>query len=80
MSKENITFRVESEKRKLIDEIALAYDRDRSYIINQALERYLEIHQWQVLEIKEALVEAEKEDFSSDEAVEATLKRLTNED
>jgi predicted transcriptional regulator len=39
----------------LIDELAVAQDRDRSYILNQALDIYLEVMEWQLAHIKEGL-------------------------
>lgn len=45
MDKETITFRVDSEKKEVLDAIAAGMDRDRSYILNEALNVYLETHQ-----------------------------------
>ena len=42
-------------KKLLIDELAAAQDRDRSYIINQALDIYLEVMEWQLAHTKEGL-------------------------
>lgn len=42
-----------------MDELAAALDRDRSAIINEAINAYLELHHWQVEHIKRALIEAE---------------------
>lgn len=69
MSKETITFRVNREKREALDAIAKGLDRDRSYILNQAIENYLEMHQWQVEEIEKAIVQADAGDFASEEEV-----------
>jgi predicted transcriptional regulator len=60
MSKETISFRIEGEKRAAVDELAAAVDRDRSAIINEAIDAYLELHHWQVEHIKRALAEAER--------------------
>lgn len=46
MSKENITFRLDGEKRAALDALAAGMDRDRSYLINEAITLYLEMHQW----------------------------------
>ncbi len=51
MSKENVTFRLDAEKRNALDTIAAGLDRDRSYVINEAIALYLEMHQWQIQEI-----------------------------
>ena len=59
MSKETISFRIPAGKRAAVDELAAALDRDRSAIINEAIDAYLELHHWQVEHIKRALGEAE---------------------
>jgi predicted transcriptional regulator len=59
MSKETISFRIEAGRRAAVDELAAALDRDRSAIINEAIDAYLELHYWQVEHIKRALAEAE---------------------
>ena len=77
MSKEIITLRIDSEKRIALDRLAQGFDRDRSYILNQAIDDYLHINQWQITEIEQALLEAEAEDFVSQDNVSDILKRLT---
>ena len=59
MSKETISFRIEAGKRAAVDELASALDRDRSAIINEAIDAYLELHHWQVEHIRRALAEAD---------------------
>jgi len=78
MSKENITFRLDSEKRAVLDAIAAGMDRDRSYLINEAITLYLEMHQWQIEEIQRAVAEADAGDFASEEEVTAVFAKLTN--
>ncbi|MDX2242344.1 MAG: ribbon-helix-helix protein, CopG family [Leptolyngbyaceae cyanobacterium bins.302] len=78
MSKENITFRLDSEKRAVLDAIAAGLDRDRSYLINEAITLYLEMHQWQIEEIQRAVAEADAGDFATEKEVTAVFARLTN--
>ena len=77
MSKEIITLRIDSEKRIALDRLAQGFDRDRSYILNQAIDYYLHINQWQIAEIEQALLEAEAEDFVSQDDVNDLFKHLT---
>ena len=49
--------------------IAAVMDRDRSYIINEAITAYLEMHKWQIEEIKKGIAEAEAGDFASEQIV-----------
>ncbi|NCJ05376.1 CopG family transcriptional regulator [Synechococcales cyanobacterium C] len=78
MSKENVTFRLDSHKRQVLDAIAAGMDRDRSYILNEAIAVYLEMHQWQIDEIQQGLAEAEAGDFVSDTEAQAMFAQLTD--
>jgi predicted transcriptional regulator len=78
MSKENITFPLDSEKRAVLDTIASGLDRDRNYVLNEAVDLYLEIYQWQVAEINAGIAEAEAGDFATDEEVKTVFAKLTN--
>ena len=42
-----------------MDEIAEVLERDRSAVINEALDAYLELHHWQIEHIRRGLAEAE---------------------
>ncbi|RAM50977.1 MAG: CopG family transcriptional regulator [Hapalosiphonaceae cyanobacterium JJU2] len=78
MSKENITFRLDSEKRALLDTIAAGLDRDRTYILNEAVDIYLDLYKWQVAEIEAGIKEADAGDFATDEEVNTLFAKLTN--
>jgi len=58
-----ITFRTGDDQRKQLDSIAVSMDRDRSYIINQAIDNYLEVYRWQVEHIEEGLKQVERGEF-----------------
>jgi predicted transcriptional regulator len=73
MSKENVTFRLDRQKRAALDTIAAGMDRDRSYVLNEAINLYLEMHQWQIQEIQKGIEEADAGDFATDEAVQAVF-------
>ncbi|KYC39490.1 CopG family transcriptional regulator [Scytonema hofmannii PCC 7110] len=78
MIKENITFRLESDKRVILDTIAAGLDRDRTYVLNEAIDLYLEVYQWQIAEIKAGIAEANAGDYATDEEVQAVFAKLTN--
>ncbi|UBF26923.1 ribbon-helix-helix protein, CopG family [Kovacikia minuta CCNUW1] len=75
MSKETITFRLDQEKRAALDEIAEGMDRDRSYILNEAIDLYLEVHHWQVEHILAGMQQADAEEFATDAEVAAAFAR-----
>jgi predicted transcriptional regulator len=76
MARETMTVRVEPRIRQTLDGIAAALDRDRTYIVNQALEAYVEIHQWQVDHIKQGLREADVGQFVPEAEVKRRISRL----
>lgn len=78
MSKENVTFRLDPDKRAALDAIAAGMERNLTYVLNQAINAYLEMHQWQLQEIQQGIAEADAEDFASEQEVSAVFTRLTN--
>lgn len=75
--KSTITFRTERPQKAALDKIAVALQRDRSFILNEALRAYIEAYQWQISEIKLALKEADAGEFATPAEVEAVFKKLT---
>lgn len=49
---------VRTSKVAEIDALAAVMDRSRNYIVNQAIEQYLEAHSWQIERIGEGLAAA----------------------
>ncbi|MEQ9238554.1 CopG family ribbon-helix-helix protein [Coleofasciculus sp. E2-BRE-01] len=78
MSKENVTFRLDPDKRAALDAIAAGMERNLTYVLNQAINAYLEMHQWQLQEIQQGITEADAEDFASEQEVSAVFTRLTH--
>jgi predicted transcriptional regulator len=71
-----MTVRVEPSTRKELDGIAAALDRDRSYIVNEALKAYIDVHQWQIEHIRQGLREANAGKFASEDEVKKVISRL----
>ena len=76
MKKETLTVRIEDGTREALDAIATAMDRDRSYVVNEALAAYVEIHRWQVEHIQRGLREADAGRFVSEARVKKVFSRL----
>lgn len=79
MTKETITLRIDAEKKAALDAIAAGLDRDRSYLLNEAIDHYIELHEWQLQEIRKAVKEADAGDFASEEEVEAMFAKYRHE-
>jgi RHH-type transcriptional regulator, rel operon repressor / antitoxin RelB len=70
----SVTFRIDDDKLEFLDRLAKSMDRERSYLINQAVEDYLEIRRWHIEEIKKAVADADAGKFASPEEVEAFFR------
>ena len=71
-----MTVRVEPGLREKLDRIAEALDRDRTYVVNQALEAYVDVHQWHLDHIKQGLREADAGQFVPEAAIKRRIARL----
>jgi len=54
------TVRMQARSLKRVDGLAHAMSRSRAWVINQAVERYLDYEEWFVDEVKQGLKEAER--------------------
>jgi RHH-type transcriptional regulator, rel operon repressor / antitoxin RelB len=52
-----LSFRTEVKTREQIDKMAELLDRDRSWVINEAVGHYLELQAWQLQQIEEGIRE-----------------------
>ena len=78
MSKSTIAFRIEQEDRDALDELVPLFERDRSYLINEAIRNYLKLHLWQTELIKERLAKADRDEpgVAHDEVFAKLRKRI----
>ena len=67
-----ISVRIGTKERKALDQVAKSLDRDRSYVINEAVKNYLALYEWQIEHITEGVRQADRGEFASD----AALKKL----
>ena len=71
--KETITFRIPAKKRADLDRIALRNSRDRSFVLNEAVDAYIETQTWQDKHIEQGLADAKKGNFASVKDIEAAF-------
>jgi predicted transcriptional regulator len=70
-----LTIRLSSELQDRLEAIAVAVDRPRAWVVNRALEAFVESETWQIEEIKRGLAEADAGEFATDAEVEATFEK-----
>jgi RHH-type rel operon transcriptional repressor/antitoxin RelB len=77
MDKLSITVRLDAETVAFLDRLAKVEDRDRSYMIKQAVANFVQLHRWQIEEIEKAVKEADAGLFATDEEVEKCFSKWT---
>ncbi len=63
------TVRIEDNMLERIDSIAETLSRPRSWVIKEAIARFVEYEEWFVQEVKNGLQEVEKDKIATDEEV-----------
>ncbi len=69
------TIRIDEDMLGRLDTLAKSQDRPRSYLVNQALKRYIEYEEWFVKEVKDGLKEVEKGKVATDDEVIAAFRK-----
>ena len=70
-----ISFRADADTIDTLDSLAAAQDRSRSYLINEAITNYIELHAYQDALIRKGLEEMRKGRVVSHEEVVKRLNR-----
>jgi predicted transcriptional regulator len=75
MEKQTVSFRMDSDKVAALDALAGSLDRDRTYLISEAVDAYLETQRWHLEQIRAAVSEADAGDLVEHRKVKATAAR-----
>ena len=59
MEKQTISFRIDGDKVEALDTLAEALDRDRTYLLNEAVSAYLEVQRWHIEQIERGIRQAD---------------------
>jgi len=78
MAKATLSFRTDEETKSRLDSLAGSQRRDRSFLINEAIEQYLELNDWQETQIRAGIEEADRGEFATEEEVEAVFAKWRN--
>jgi predicted transcriptional regulator len=69
MRKETITFQLDTEKLTALDALAASLNRDRAYVLKQAIDAYLDVQKWQMEHIEASIRRANAGDFVEHDAI-----------
>jgi predicted transcriptional regulator len=74
-NEKTVSFRAVAEKIEALDSLAAAQERPRSYLINEAITNYIELHAYQDALVRQGLEEMHKGRVLSHEQVIKGLKK-----
>lgn len=72
-----VTVKLDQDTVAFLDRMAEVEDRDRSYMIKQAVNNFVRLHRQQIEDIEQAVKEADAGLFASDEEVEKWFGKWT---
>lgn len=75
MMSATMTVRLEDEIKEKLEKLASVTNRTKSFLASEAIKEFIELNEWQLKEIENALEEADAEDFASDKNIKNTLKK-----
>ena len=70
-----MTIRLEPELKSRLDKLSATTHRSKSFLAAEAVREFVEINEWQIEEIRNAIKEADGGDFSSDQEVRAVFNK-----
>ena len=70
-----MTIRLNTDLKQQLDQLAKATNRSKSYLAVEALRDFVEVNQWQIQEITDALKEADDGDFASEAEVNKVISK-----
>ncbi len=70
-----ISFRTEEDVKNKLDAIAKQQNRDRSFIVNQAIHYFISLNDWQIEHIKAGVKQAKNNEFADDKAVKSAFAK-----
>ena len=70
-----MTIRLEQELKSRLYKLSAATHRSKSFLAAEAVREFIEINEWQIEEIKDAVKEADAGDFASDQEVQTVFNK-----
>jgi predicted transcriptional regulator len=69
------TVRIDDDMLGRVDGLAKALSRSRSWVINQAIDRFLDYEEWFAKEVKDGLEEVERGEIATHDEVVASFRK-----
>ncbi|SBW10497.1 conserved hypothetical protein [uncultured delta proteobacterium] len=68
-----VTARIDEDTQKRLEHLATATQRSRSWLVSEAVRRYVDEEGWQIAAIEEGVRQADAGDFATDQEVKAAF-------
>lgn len=72
-----MTIRLDDTMKNRLDDLAQATHRTKSFLAAEAIQKYIEVNEWQIKEIQAAIEEADQGEFASEEEVNNVFNKWT---
>lgn len=77
MTTQTTSVRLDDEKLARLDRLAVAIDRSRSWVVNQAIDHYLDHEEWFTRAVEQGIAAADRgEVVAHDKALAAARRRI----
>ncbi|MDE0038240.1 MAG: CopG family ribbon-helix-helix protein [Gammaproteobacteria bacterium] len=68
-----VTLRLDDNLKQRLDRLSKATQRTKSFLAAEAIREFVDLNEWQIGEIEEAVAEADREEFASEAEVRRVL-------
>ncbi len=72
-----MTLRLKPELKERLSKLASATHRSSSFLAGQAIHDFIELNEWQIQELQEAVKEADAGDFANNKEIEDVFDKWT---
>ena len=70
-----MTIRLDDDLKEQLDRLAAVTQRSKSFLAAEAIREFIELNEWQVQEIKQAIKEADAGEFANESEVKQTFAK-----
>ena len=71
----SMSIRLEPDLKSRLDKLSVDTRRSISFLAAEAVREFIELNEWQIEEIRDAVREADSGDFASDQEVQAVFNK-----
>jgi predicted transcriptional regulator len=70
-----MTIRLDDDLKEQLDRLAAVTQRSKSFLAAEAIREFIELNEWQVQEIQQAIKEADASEFANESEVKQTFAK-----